>query len=685
MVKRKEEKNQNYNHLNGGPNFDDPDNFVDDITDEELLEDVLERRPKELDGTDNIIVVDGIPQVGSERLEKLRGVISKVFSKFGNITNDHYALDENGHTKGYVFIEYSNPSSARDALSANNLKLDKQHTFLVNLFPDFDKYTIVQNEWEAPSPMPYPEKPNLQEHLLEPDAYDQYMVFNSDWQIQIWSNSTPHPTLVEERNRWTESFVKWSPLGTYLATIHKKGVILWGGPEFSLIMRFIQSNIQFIDFSPCEQYLVTFSPQIEGGQKKVVIFDIRTGIEKRSFIIDGAPDWPIFRWSKDDKYFARLGTNLLSVYETPTFGLLDKKSITVNGIRDFMWSPTDNILAYWVAEDKDVPAKVVLLEIPSRHEIRANNLFNVADCKIHWQKSGDYLCVKVDRYAKLKKEKGEVKYSGMHYNFEIFHMRVKNIPVDIVEIKEPIHAFAWEPIGSKFAIIHGEQNNTNVTFYTVKAAQKLSVLKKLEKRVCTNLYWSPTGQHIVLAECREVGALEFVDTGSSDFLTMATGEHYKASNVEWDPTGRYVVTSVSSWSHKMDTGFWIWSFQGKIIRRHNSNSFCQFIWRPRPATLLSDKHLKEIKKNLKKYSTLFENKDKIRLTKASKDVVEKRQKLMKSFQDYRKKRVDDWKKEKPERLQLRDDVDTDALDLDAKNQEEEVIEFLIKEEVSILE
>lgn len=37
MVKRKEEKNQNYNHLNGGPNFDDPDNFVDDITDEGKL------------------------------------------------------------------------------------------------------------------------------------------------------------------------------------------------------------------------------------------------------------------------------------------------------------------------------------------------------------------------------------------------------------------------------------------------------------------------------------------------------------------------------------------------------------------------------------------------------------------------------------------------------------------------
>jgi hypothetical protein len=47
----------------------------------------------------------------------------------------------------------------------------------------------------------------------------------------------------------------------------------------------------------------------------------------------------------------------------------------------------------------------------SRNEIRANNLFNVADCKIHWQKSGDHLCVKVDRYSKVKKEKNEVKYS----------------------------------------------------------------------------------------------------------------------------------------------------------------------------------------------------------------------------------------------------------------------------------
>lgn len=49
------------------------------------------------------------------------------------------------------------------------------------------------------------------------------------------------------------------------------------------------------------------------------------------------------------------------------------------------------------------------------------------------------------------------------------------------------------------------------------------------------------------------GALAFVDT--SDCTVMNIAEHYMASDVEWDPTGRYVITSVSWWSHKV-WGLW---------------------------------------------------------------------------------------------------------------------------------
>lgn len=144
-------------------------------------------------------------------------------------------------------------------------------------------------------------------------------------------------------------------------------------------------------------------------------------------------------------------------------------------MKGFSWSPKDSILAYWVAEDKDVPARVVLLEIPSRKELRVKNLFNVADCKMHWQKSGEYLCVKVDRYKKILENK-DIKYAGMYYNFEIFHMSEKQIPVDTVKIEESVHAFSWEPIGSKFAVIHGESQTLNVSFYGLKKGDRKSVV-----------------------------------------------------------------------------------------------------------------------------------------------------------------------------------------------------------------
>ena len=65
----------------------------------ELLGDVLKDRPQEADGIDSVIVVDNVPQVGPDRLEKLKNVIHKIFSKFGKITNDFYP-EEDGKTKG---------------------------------------------------------------------------------------------------------------------------------------------------------------------------------------------------------------------------------------------------------------------------------------------------------------------------------------------------------------------------------------------------------------------------------------------------------------------------------------------------------------------------------------------------------------------------------------------------------
>ena len=49
------------------------------------------------------------------------------------------------------------------------------------------------------------------------------------------------------------------------------------------------------------------------------------------------------------------------------------------------------------------------------------------------------------------------------------------------------------------------------------------------------------------------GILEFIDT--NDMTVMAQTEHFMATDVEWDPTGRYVVSGVSWWGHKVSFYF----------------------------------------------------------------------------------------------------------------------------------
>lgn len=71
------------------------------------------------------------------------------------------------------------------------------------------------------------------------------------------------------------------------------------------------------------------------------------------------------------------------------------------------------------------------------------------------------------------------------------------------------------------------------------------------------------------------GALAFVDT--SDCTVMNIAEHYMASDVEWDPTGRYVVTSVSWWSHKVQDGRCWAPREGNLSRVVTETVFCGIV------------------------------------------------------------------------------------------------------------
>ena len=87
-------------------------------------------------------------------------------------------------------------------------------------------------------------------------------------------------------------------MGSYLATIHKLGVALWGTSKFCRVCRFEHQGVQHIDFSPCERYLVTFSNVVDDPDdpQNIIIWDIKTGARKRSFTkVTGEVSWPIVK------------------------------------------------------------------------------------------------------------------------------------------------------------------------------------------------------------------------------------------------------------------------------------------------------------------------------------------------------------------------------------------------------
>jgi translation initiation factor 3 subunit B len=85
----------------------------------------------------------------------------------------------------------------------------------------------------------------------------------------------------------------------------------------------------------------------------------------------------------------------------------------------------------------------------------------------------------------------------------------------------------------------------------------------------------------------------------------------------------------------MENGYHIYDFRGEPLREEAIEKFKQFAWRPRPPTLLSKEEQKQIRKNLREYSRVFEQEDTERISSADVAVVEARRRLLNEWYAWR--------------------------------------------------
>ncbi|KAJ4139648.1 Translation initiation factor 3 subunit b [Fusarium oxysporum] len=254
------------------PSFDhlreadlDDDEFNEDDID---ISDLRERFEVSLEqGYDSFVVIDGLPQVTEDQKPKLVKFLLKKLNTVGKTREDliHMPMGDDGKSFRFAFVEYSSPAEAAAATRELDLTpLDKKHTLRVNKFTDIERYGRegrIDETYQPPHIDEFTEKEHLRWFLKDPSGRgrDQFVMYKGESVGVYWNNEKDQPENIVERQHWTETFVQWSPLGTYLTSVHAQGVQLWGGPSWTRQARFAHPFVNLVAFSPGEKYIVTWS------------------------------------------------------------------------------------------------------------------------------------------------------------------------------------------------------------------------------------------------------------------------------------------------------------------------------------------------------------------------------------------------------------------------------------------
>jgi translation initiation factor 3 subunit B len=685
------------------------------------------------------IIVENLPSVAEDKYGKLLSLIAKIYQNIAPITEADIYMPMNEETKvtgGFCFIRFPTKEVAELAIEKSQGRvLDKRHTFKVRKYTDLDRFAAVPDEYQPKKPPAFTPRPDPTSWLTDTQCRDQFVVrYSLETQI-FWANHTgeePSPVYGGEREKvggkvWCESYVVWSPQGTYLATFHLQGIMLWGSADFKSLGKFMHPKVEELSFSPCENYLISYRYTIHpdlNAAEAIIVWDVRSNSKLKCFELKSPLDLkfqvlaqitpmtqqsggeakkkekdrtirgrikayredinggvftieegnvihedipfdkvtPIqepnrLKWSPDGKYLARLGNDMITVRQLPSMAILGKKSIAANEVLDFVWSPRSNLISYWSPAVGNYPAMINIIKVPEREDICSRKLFDVTDGRMVWQNEGDYLCVHM------------TKMQGKKKSFVLMFFRVKDtgVPVEQLELTEPILNVSWEPSGSRIIIMHGEVRSPSIAFYSMGNKGELTHLFTKTGSQCNEVLWSPAGGVVALAYFASDSCIfDLHDVDNN--IALSTRRHDRCTRLYWDPSGRFIasctITELRNSTAKghFEDGFNIYTFQGNLLCQVKKEKLYQFLWRPRPKDLLTPEEKKKVIKNLRNYERLFERDDRVRKQELHQELQAAKYKQAEEFIHWLNRNRAINAALKPARISLRNGYDSDDED-----------------------
>jgi len=586
----------------------------------------------------NAVVICNVPIVGQAKFTKLMAVMGKLVDKFGETEKEMPYNEEGTQTEGFLIVLYKSfkdGCSIDSVLELSGMSLDKSHTLKVVKMDDFDQIMNRRDEFEPVRTLTAFSRAEFRDWLSDKKCREQILLrYQTETEIYWHDMMAGQPVLCYggEREKaakkvWCDWRVHWSPLGSYIATFHQQGIALWAGPEFEKKVRLPHPDVKEIQFSPNEEYILLWNGSLpqSNDDDAVRIYRVLTGECVRKCrtpqVTPLGDDFPHFLWSPDAKYLAECNDSRIVVRDTDTWEVLQDESgkrrgLNFEGLKTFQWSPKDNVIAAWTLEKDNNPARLVLMEIPSRKEL-SKRTRTQCEAEMFWQSEGDFLCLQVTKLSKTKKR--------IETNLEIFRIRERNTPVDIVTIKDIVKGFFWETGGNRFATITADEQGHKPRLYIFVCGKEKTekiVEFDLPSNSFNSVIWAPEGQYFVVASVAAAtgvsssGDLLFAGlTGRDEALEILhKDEHYMLTNVQWDPSSRYIITAVTQpmqndslgYRSSMEAGYAIWTFQGRKLHQQQKEKLWAVDWRPHPPSLLPKQKQKHVRDNIKQYTKRYD-------------------------------------------------------------------------------
>lgn len=486
------------------------------------------------------IIVDNIPSVGRDKFTKLIAMLLKIYLQISPQLEES-DIDmpfnaETGLSYGFCFIKFKTSLEAEKAIkSTQGFTIDKNHSFLVSLYSDLSKFDNIPEVFERAEPPPFSPRPNPISWLTDETCRDQFVIRAGNETEISWANLTGElPTSIYNGSRekeggkyWCDSYVQWSPQGNYLATFHPQGIKLWGSEQFYTQGRFIMPNVEILDYSPCENYMVTYrfdnSSPNSNSAESIIIWDVRTGTKIRCFDLKNALDQNFqvqatitetkkaTSEDKEVKSIQRVIRGRIESYDNSHGGCYNimegnvlHKRIAFDKVEPLMdpnrlkWSydgkylarlGCDNIFFYslpsmQLLDKKSLAAKDVLdfMWSPASNMISyvspavgnhpcIINIISIPDrvdiCsrKMFDVADGRMFWQTDGDYLAVSMTKNQNKKKTHVLMF--FRVRESGVPVEQLELSETVLSVSWEPSGDRVAIVHGETRSPSISFYSM--------------------------------------------------------------------------------------------------------------------------------------------------------------------------------------------------------------------------